>query len=210
MTPPHDPQECERAFQAFLDGEGQWDAGDCLRCQELEKQARWLAAQFPGAVKSCDLGRVERIYAEVRRDQRFEPRRRVATVLALCASALLTVGVVASGVRSPRRTPTEIVTVTPTRPEILPTPRVADPFDDARTTIVAVTQRAGERAAALAPVRFLPTAERPETSANATVSVPNVASSTLEPLTGTTRRAVNLFVRDFRSLAALPPSPEMR
>jgi anti-sigma factor RsiW len=86
-------------------------------------------------------------------------------------------------------------------------PSVSKSFADAGTAFVSLTKRAANET--LAPARKLfAVRETAPTQANTSLPRPGdpvpAATSTIQPITDTTKRAINLFLRDVGSLTSIP------
>ena len=166
--------------------------GPCPAC----RLAALLRTEEAVAVPS---GFADRAFAAVVRDRRSRRRQHWAARAGAAAVFLVAVGLAADGLRP--RTRLELVEVAPVAPVA---PAFADPIGDARDAFASVTQRAGD--AALAPTRNLlaGAGEQAEVTAPPPeVPTPSVSVAVLDPLTDTTRRAVNLFLKDVRQLSTV-------
>lgn len=213
LPTPDRPAGCA-AFEAVVNAVLDRDLGpdalerdhpaSCAECRALAVAARQLlGAPFPRPDPPS--GSTGRIVAAAVRDRRS--RRRLRLVGAALATSLLLVGMA----YLLRPTPTEkheFVHVPPT-PPVVPEahpPRVSDRFAEAGSALVAITNRAKEQT--VNPTRSLfPPAESIavpmagtlpgiEPAAESLAGMPEAARSGMEPVTDTTRRAVNLFLRD--------------
>jgi len=144
-------------------------------------------------------GFADRAFVAVTRDRRR--RRHQAWAGRVSVAATLLVGVVfaSTGLRQPAQV--EFAEVAPVAPTLV---SPLNPLGDARDAVASVTQRASETALAPARNLFAGFTESPEaiTPPN---ELPTVSVAVLDPLTDTTRRAVNFFLKDVRSLAAADP-----
>ena len=215
------PRPCaafESVVQAVLDRERPLAAladdhtAECTACRELAASARlFLAADLTTLpVPPPDL--TDRILTGVTWDTRVQRKRRVA---AGAMAAALAASVVAAGVYLTTRgeagpEPAPMVRIEPApNPAAHPPVRVADQFADAGSALVAITSRVTDHA--VTPTRSLLSppeivslttdvdvlSPMPEPVADSLAAMPQAAGAGLEPVAATTRRAVNLFFRDF-------------
>ena len=210
------PAECEAfaaAMNAVLDGDAPATALAsahtvvCRDCRELAAAARLLAAagpalQVPLAVPTDLHPRLVRSAMRARRRRRLVPM--LAACLAVAGGVWLTrppaeSGRVAAGRGEPSTPTTNSLRIRPTAP----VGRVADQW----AAVASVARSASEKAAA--PARSL-TARGTTTSSHGDGSPPDplaglerASQVTAEPVAGTARRAVGLFLRDF-GLSAKP------
>ena len=213
-TPNLDPSPDCTAFEAVvqrvLDGELAHDRlrdrhpQTCPACRDLVK-ATVAFTLFPNPVPKPSVGLNQRVLLTVLLDRRQRQQRRLlvgGSALAMAACLFISLGVYFTQAGS-KPTP-EIVEVAPL-PLTLNTPRVTDQVAEAGSALTAMTLRATEQAMrptrALFPVdpTTVPQIDLPTTMEPATESIaalPSAAKSGLEPITGSTRRAVNLFLRD--------------
>jgi hypothetical protein len=135
-------------------------------------------------------------------EQRYAWRKRLVGRTLIAASVVLALGVGLGIDKRLTRKP-EVVLNTPV---VVNAPSMSEKVQEGRATLAAMTERAGETA--LAPTRKYWEAPRPELPTTTLQSTkpeyPTVTPQTMEPLTGTTRRAVTMFIKDIRSIAALP------
>jgi hypothetical protein len=169
----------------------------CRDCRELAAAARLLAAAGPELAllpRPSPLLRDRLVRASLR------TRRRRWPVPALAAGLVLAIGVWAAW---PTRPPAVVEAAK------LPAPRVADQW----AAVAGVARTAGEKVAAPARLLSPPDLKLPATdlparldpAADALTALGQAAKAGAEPVAGTTRRAVGLFLRDF-GLAAKPSS----
>ncbi len=171
----------------------------CPDCRTGPCPACRLAALLRADAVAVPSGFADRAFAAVVRDRRHRHRQQWATRFGVAAALLLAVGLAADGFR-PRRQ-IELVEAVPIVP-VLAAP--ADPIGDVRDAFASVTQRAGD--AALAPTRNLLSARTEPVEVVAPpveLPTPSVSVAVLDPLTETTRRAVNLFLKDVRQLSTV-------
>lgn len=213
-TPNLDPSPDCTAFEAvvqrILDGElAREQLGDrhpqtCPACRALLTATVAFAA-FPTPVPKPSAGSNRQVLLMVLHDRRQRRQRRLlvgGSALAMAACLFISVGIYFTQTGS-KPTP-EVVEVVP-MPPTLNTPRVSDQVAEAGSALTAMTYRATEQA--MRPTRALfpldpmavPQIDLPTTMEPATESLaalPSAAKSGLEPITDSTRRAVNLFLRD--------------
>ena len=203
MTETELPDDCgtfAAAVNAVLDGDAPvaalagGHADRCPDCRGLATAARLLAAAGPGLrtppAPPPDLR--PRLVRTVARSRR---RRRVAPALA----AAVAVGVGVWSARPPRPAPVAVIPVQPT-------PRLADQWAAVAGVARQASARAVEPARLFAPPAVtLPAAPPPPDTSGALASLGQAARTGAEPVAGTARRAVGLFLRDF-GLASKPSS----
>lgn len=189
-------------------------AAACDSCRELAAAARAFLGAYPLPLSVPPPGLTDRIVAGVAQDTRVRTRRRVGAVMAFALTAsVLGLGVYLSsrGGGEPNDAPVAVVTGPPApgrpAPPVEPPRRVEDQIADAGSALAAITARVADRA--FTPTRHLvlpaetvalPREVLPPMSepfAESLAAVPQAAQASLEPVAGTTRRAVNLFLRDF-------------
>lgn len=171
----------------------------CPDCRTGPCPACRLAALLRTDAVTVPSGFADRAFAAVVRDRRQRRRQQWAARVGVAAALLLAVGMAADGFRPRPRI--ELVEATPVVPA---SAAPADPIGDVRDAFASVTQRAGN--AALAPTRNLLSARTEPVEVVAPpveLSTPTVSVAMLDPLTDTTRRAVNLFLKDVRQLSAV-------
>ena len=172
-------------------------ARECSDCRGVAVAARLLASAGP-VLTAPPVVPAELTVRLAAASARPRMRRWSVPTLAVCAA----VGVWLSW---PARPTPEPVAVAPSGPA----PRVADQW----AAVTSVARHAGERAAAparlLDPARVnLPTTDvtpPTEQAAVALTTLGQAARAGADPVAGTTRRAVDLFLRDF-GLAGKPAS----
>lgn len=173
----------------------------CPDCREAPCPACRLMKSLRAEPVAAPTGFADRAFVAVVRDRRQQQRQRWAGRVGVAAALLFAVGLAADGLRP--RPHVELVVVTP----VAPTPVTpADPLGDVRDALASVTQRAGETA--LAPTRNLlagMTETVEVTPPVVEVPMPSASVAMLDPLTDTTRRAVNFFLKDVRQLSAADP-----
>ncbi len=213
-TPNLDPSPDCTAFEAVvqrvLDGELSHDRlggrhpQTCPACRDLLKATAAFTA-FPTPVPTPSVGSNQRVLLTVLNDRRQRRQRRLfvgGAALTMAACLFISLGVYFTQAGS--KPAPEIVEVAP-KPPAINTPRVTDQVAEAGSALTAMTRRATEQA--MRPTRSLfpvdpmavPQIDLPATLEPATESLaalPSAAKSGLEPITDSTRRAVNLFLRD--------------
>lgn len=218
MTEPG-PNTCatfEELVQRVLDREAPLTALEtthpttCAACRGLASAARVLATT-PTSSFEAPVELAARITDTVADDYRSRQRWRVAAragALALAASVLFAGFLYLRPVEQ-----LEVVSAPPR--QLPPSPRVADRFADAGSAIATITRKASDQT--VAPTRqLLPTTATPfapmgdvagvEPVTESLASVPSSAKAGFEPLATTTRRAMNLFMRD--TGLSTPPKPK--
>ena len=210
LDPSPDCTAFEAVVQRVLDGELAHDrlrdrhAQTCPACRDL-LTATAAFALFPTPVPKPSVGLNQRVLLTVLHDRRQRRQRRLlvgGSALTMAACLFISIGVYVTQTGS-KPTP-EIVEVVPT-PTTLNAPRVTDQVAEAGSVLTAMTRRATEQA--MRPTRSLfpvdpmavPQIDLPSTMDPATESLAalsSAAKSGLEPITDSTRRAVNLFLRD--------------
>lgn len=177
----------------------------CVECRGLASAARVLAAapvnSFDAPVELAD-----RITTAVEGDYRTRTRLRLAgrAIAAALAASVLIAGLL---YLRPSEKP-EIAEVPPQKqPESTPAPppRVADRFADAGSALASITRKATDQTVTptrqllpTTPTPFSPMSEVPgvEPATESLASVPSSAKAGFEPIATTTKRAMNLFMRD--------------
>ena len=205
----------EAVVQAVLDRERPTAAladehtAECAACRELAASARLFLAADLRFVPDPPRDLTDRILAGAAWDTRVHRKRKLAVgvMAAALAASVLAAGVyLTARVDADREPPPVAVEPTPT-PVSEPPVRVADQLADAGSALAAITSRVTDQA--VTPTRsLLPTPEMisiptdvlppmPEPVADSLAAMPEAAGAGLEPVAATTRRAVNLFFRDF-------------
>jgi hypothetical protein len=194
----------------------------CLECRALAAAARALSSCLASGPGGTDIsvcaengtqtemsvplnanlppGLADRITAAAMRDYRVRRRRRRA---ALTLAASVVIAGAAYLLLPANADAPAIVQSQPPAPEA---PRVADRVADAGDALAALTRHAADQT--VAPARHLvppaesvswPSAELPpvvDPAVESLAEMPDAARSGFEPMANTTRRAVNLFLRD--------------
>jgi hypothetical protein len=177
---------------------------------------RFLATELRRARPAPPASFADTIVGAALSERRQLRRRRFLTAGSLLAASVAVAFVLFArpwapngeevAVSTPASTPTTAQLVQPVLPT---TPSVREQVSEGRETLAAITHRAGEHA--LAPTRNLLQSPKLFAASNSAPTLPpelpNLRPETMEPLTGTTRRAVSLFVKDIRSLTNVPEKP---
>lgn len=187
----------------------------CPECRDLASAARLLAGVSVSVTKFAPpVELADRVTDAVRGDYLTRRRWRVAGRAVAAAALAASVLIGAALIVQPTE-PLEVVEAPPRQlpnPVPVPAPRVADRFADAGSALASITRKATDQT--VAPTRqlfptpaapFSPMPEIPgvEPAAESLASVPSAAKAGFEPLATTTRRAMNLFMRD-TGLATAP------
>jgi hypothetical protein len=219
--PPTDCALFEAQVQRVLDRELDAAALDdphaaaCADCRSLAAAAKVLAAYKPPP-PPAPVELASRLTDAAVWDFGSRRRRRV---VGRAAGAALAASVLVGGFLFFRPTPAaiEVVEVPPRvspTPTEAPPPRVADKFADAGQALAALTRKATDQT--ITPTRqLLPPAEAMtfstgdvpgvEPAAESLAGVSGAARSGLEPMANTTKRALNLFLRDVGIAAPQKP-----
>lgn len=185
---------------------------ECTNCRDLAAAARVFLSVDRLTLPEPSPELTNRVLATLARDTEVHrARRTTGTVLAaLIAASVLIVGVFV-GMR-----PTDRDRVSEAHNDTTPSPqaplRVGDQFADAGSALARITSRVTDRA--MSPTRTLLSPpevvmlprEAPMPSADPFAAVPESAQAGLEPVTATTRRAVDLFLRDFGMSPSAKPN----
>ena len=214
--------ECEafdRQLHAVLDGVAEpaelttSHAAACVRCRKLAASVRVFREIWtngPEPIPVLDSGFAGRVVLAATMDRRSRMRqRRLVGSLAMAAGVLLAV----ITLRPWFTAKSELANHTPLP---APTPvHVGDQFSEASSAIAALTRRTADETVvptlSLIPVvdppREIPSVAvsvPPEPAVDSLAEMPNAVQAGLEPMTTSTRRAINLFLRD----TGLSPSPK--
>jgi hypothetical protein len=169
----------------------------CASCQETAHAAQlFLALDWP--TPSVPVGFADRVLDRERVVAHARSQRR-RTILAIAASLAATVAVVVTALptnTSPTSAPLAKAEVTP---------RIDDSIAQARSALISLTKRTADESfvpaqrlfAAASPPQVKPTATR-------VVEVTAPPTTAFAPVTNTTKRAFDLFVRDIGGLAGVP------
>jgi hypothetical protein len=214
------------AFEAVVQRVLDWELGPetldgphpngCPDCRGLAGAVRLLLSA-PVPLPSAPVGLTDRVLAAVQDDRRVQVRVKWAwrtAGLALAASVLLA-GYLGFSSEPPADRPDVAQNDPPKNPvpSPEPPPRVSDQVADAGAALAAITRRARDQT--VTPTRNLipppdavelPMADVPgvEPAAESLAGVPQAAQSGVEPVARTTRRAINLFLRDTGLAPAKP------
>ncbi len=172
---------------------------DCAACREMVA----IAEQFSLPTPKPSMLFTERVVRAADRD--FRQRRRTRWMVrsgAMAMAASVLVSVVAMKPWAAK--PNEIVQVPEVKSTVKPV-KIEQSFAEAGSAFVSITRKATDQSLAPA-VNWIASrdatvpAERTEISTLA--NLPNAAKDGIEPITNTTKRAFNLFVRDVAGLTA--------
>jgi hypothetical protein len=145
-------------------------------------------------------GFADRATAAVLARPRFPWKATTASGVALLA-AVVAIGSMTwpKPSQPPAEVPQRIVTVEPAGP----TPNIGDQFSEAGNALAKLTRTTADKATPRAllpaePVKTPDVKPRPDAAhgTEAIAAMPAAAKSGLEPMTGSTRRAISLFLRD--------------
>lgn len=179
-------------------------ANECDPCRELASSARLLSAGLSLSSLAPPIDFASRVIPSVLANrQRERAIRRTIVAVAASLAACVMVAVFASP--QPSSGPSLASKSTSTEPK---PPQVVESFRLAGSAFVSLTKRAASES--LEPAKnLLVGIERPDPPLPVTrpmeLSIP--ATSPVEPITNTAKRAINLFIRDVGGLA---PSSNMK
>jgi len=183
-------------------------AEECADCRQTALAAQRLQCSIVPPVE-LPVGLAERILERAIDDRRIRIRTRwfsAASLATLAAGAVIGTLLVWPNSQPKPDSSTEIVALPPKEPSpaIANPPRFDERMADAGTAIASISRNAKDQT--VTPTRnFIPQApttispEMPsnlEPAAESIAEIPQNARSGIEPVTSTTRRAVNLFLRD--------------
>lgn len=204
----------DAVLQSVFDGDRPASALDdlhaatCEPCRELASAAKELLAGFPILAAPIDspVDFASRIVPNVlaeRNRSRAVRRTIVAVAASLAASVLIAVAASRPWYSQVR----EVVKIESVNQNSdLKPPPVESSFRQAGAAFASLTKRAAEES--IAPARNLLAGIELTPPAPTVVPMPPTrASSTVEPITNTAKRAINLFIRDVGGLA---PSSNMK
>lgn len=175
----------------------------CPSCQGLADAARLFMSQAPVLAAKVPVpvdfaSRVVPMVLEDRRRSRARQRTMIAFAASIAASLVIAV------VSLPRQSPThEPVARNPQPRSLENPPPIEATLREARMAFVSLTRRAAEES--LTPARNLLSSvdiQSPATTPTPSRTLPPDAS-TIQPITETAKRALNLFIRDVGALAPI-------
>ena len=203
-------EPAQAALQRLLDGEPAWDApgatthrAGCAACREELALARLMAGALRSPAAPSDLGaRVLR--AAINSGRRRRIRRYAGVAGALAASVLLAVETLQPQPQTITERPS-VAALPRAKDETVPNKPLGEAVTEAREALVALTRRTAtetrQTSAGLIPNPKLPDMPGSGDGLEPLADAQAGAARSVDPITTSARRAVNLFLR-----AADPPN----